>query len=219
MKRFYRKVDTNDRRAMIAFLATHERYDTMHSWNGATSYANCVKIHRMDLTREQMNKAWGMLDMPEAFAAMRMIMDEWAASHGWQWQARFAGKSGGYLVLYTGGMDGKNAMTAECDVCGNTTWHKQDVPCTTEGCPGTLRVLDKPRPRLVTYIGQPVDQSAEFDDWETESLQERVRLVRDFDMLCDRVVDEFLRYCARFNVIEKTIKVRQRVKALEPVPA
>ena len=118
MKTFFKKVDTRSREAMVAFLSGHFRYDTMNSWNRSTSYAQCVKVHRLDLTREQLDKAWGMLDMAEVFDAIHSVLQDWAAEREWRWQVGFNGRSGGYLVLYQGGMDYKNAKTAQCDVCG-----------------------------------------------------------------------------------------------------
>ena len=219
MKTFYTKVDMRNREAMIAYLDGHFRYDTMNSWNRATSYANCVKVHRLDLTREQMNKAWAMLDMSEVFDAIHGIIHEWSAEREWRWQAGFNGRSGGYLVLYQGGMDYKKAKTAQCDICGKLTWHKENVPCTTQGCPGTLTVLEKPRAQIVTYPGRGLDQSEDFGEWSTDQLRERVKLVQEFDKLCDAVVAEFLHYCNAYTIIEKDIMVPKTVKVLEPEPS
>jgi len=219
MKTFCMKVDMRSREAMVAFLDGHFRYDTMNSWNRATSYANCVKVHRLDLTREQMEKAWAMLDMAEVFDAIHGIIHEWAAEREWRWQVGFNGRSGGYLVLYQGGMDYKNAKTAQCDTCGKLTWHKEDVPCTSKGCPGTLTVLEQPRPQIVTYPGRGLDQSEDFEEWSMDSLRERVKLVQEFDRLCDDVVAEFVRYCEEYVVVEKDIMVPKTVKVLEPEPS
>jgi hypothetical protein len=219
MKTFFKKVDMRSREAMVAFLSGHFRYDTMNSWNRATSYANCIKVHRLDLTREQLDKAWGMLDMPEVFDAIHWILQDWAAEREWRWQVGFNGRSGGYLVLYQGGMDCKIAKTAQCDVCGKLTWHKEDVPCTSKGCQGTLTVLDKPRPQIVTYPGRGLDQGEDFEEWSMDSLRERVKLVQEFDRLCDDVVAEFMRYCEEYVVVEKDIMVPKTVKVLEPEPS
>ena len=219
MKTFYRKVDTRNREAMIAFLEGHFRYHTMNSWNRATSYANCVKIHRLDLTREQMDKAWAMLDMEEVFDAIHGIIQEWSVEHDWRWQVGFNGRSGGYLVLYQGSLDYQNAKTAQCNVCGKLTWHKEDVSCTMQGCPGMLKVLEKSRPQIVTYPGRGLDQSEEFGEWSMDQLRERVKLVQEFDKLCDDVVAEFVRYCEEYVVVEKDIMVPKTVKVLEPEPS
>jgi len=219
MKTFFKKVDTRSREAMSAFLSGHLRYDTMNSWNRATSYANCVKVHRLDLTREQLDKAWGMLDMAEVFDAIHGILRDWAAEREWCHQVHFNGRSSGYLVLYQGGMDCKNAKTAQCDVCGKLTWHKEDVPCTSNGCPGTLTVLEKPKPQIVTYPGRGLDQGEDFEEWSMDSLQNRVKLVQDFDRLCDRCVASFVWYCEHFAVAEKTILAPRAIRVLEPIPA
>ena len=219
MKTFNTKVDRRSRKAMIAFLEGHRRYDTMNSWNRSTSYANCVKIHHLDLTREQMDKAWAMLDMAEVFDVIHGILHEWSAAHEWRWQVGFNGRSGGYLVLYQGGLDYKNAKTAQCDTCGKLTWHKENVSCTTSGCAGTLKVLEKPRAQVVTYPGRGLDQSEDFGEWSMDSLRDRVKLVQEFDQLCDAVVAEFLYYCDEYTVVEKDIMVPKKVKVLEPEPA
>jgi hypothetical protein len=215
MKTFYKNVDMRNREAMIAFLDGHFRYDTMNSWNRSTSYANCVKIHRLDLPREQMDKAWAMLDMEEVFDAIHGIIRDWSEAHAWEWQVGFNGRSGGYLVLYQGGLDWKNARTAQCDTCGKQTWHKENVPCTVKGCPGTLKVLEKPRPQVVTYPGRGLDQSEDFAEWGMDRLRDRVRLVQEFDKLCDECVAEFVHYCENYNIVERDIIVPKTIKVLE----
>jgi hypothetical protein len=57
----------------------------MSSWNRATSYANSVKIHRLDLRREQLDMAWAMLDMREVFDAIRALIDDWSSKREWRW--------------------------------------------------------------------------------------------------------------------------------------
>jgi hypothetical protein len=215
MKTFYQKVDMRNREAMIAFLDGHFRYNTMNSWNRSTSYANCVKIHRLDLSREQMDKAWAMLDMEEVYDAMHSVIQDWAVAHVWEWQVGFNGRSGGYLVLYQGGLDWKNARTAQCDACGKQTWHTERVPCTTKGCPGALKVLDKPRPQVVTYPGRGLDQSEDFTEWSADRLRERVKLIQEFDKLCDECVALFVDYCENYNIVEKDILVPKTIKVLE----
>lgn len=55
-KPFYKKVDIRKPKDMIDYLKNHFRYDTMNSWNRATSYANNVKIHRV-IPNELQDKA------------------------------------------------------------------------------------------------------------------------------------------------------------------
>jgi len=217
MKTFCQKVDMRTRETMVTFLRNHGRYSTMNSWNRSSSYANCVKVHRLDLTREQLENAWEMLDMPPVYDAIHVVLEEWAIKHEWRYQIGFNGRSGGYLVLYQGGLDWKNAKTARCDECGKLTWHKQDTPCTSDGCDGTLRVLPEPRPQIVTYPGRGLDESADFDGWAMDDLRDRVRLIQDFDRLCDEAVALFVSYCDNYKVIEREIMVPKTVKVLDTV--
>ena len=216
MNTFHQKVDMRTRGAMVSFLRDHSRYWTMNSWNRSTSYANCVKIHRLDLTREQLERAWDMLDMPEVYAAIHAVRDNWAAAYGWEWQVGFNGRSSGYLVLYQGALDRENARTAQCDHCGKLTWHKQDAPCTTDWCDGTLCVLPKLRPQIVTYPGHGIDESRDFTEWCMDDLRDRVRLIQDFDHVCDEAVAVFVGYCDNYRVVEEDILIPKTVKALEP---
>jgi len=105
-------VNTRSRPAMIAFLSGHERYNTLGSMNCSTSYANCVKVHKLGLTREDVGKALDMLAIPQVFAAMRLVMQEWSAGYGWKWQAGMNGRNSGYIVLYRGAIDTKEVLPA-----------------------------------------------------------------------------------------------------------
>ena len=214
MKTSFRKVDARTRKAMVAFLRGHFRYWTMNSWNRATSYANCVKIHTLGLTPEQLATAWQLLDIAEVYNTIQVMLDQWAAERDWEWQAHFNGRSSGYLVLYQGRLDYR---TAQCDGCGKLTWHTKDTPCTTEQCEGTLLVLPEPRPRIVTYPGRGTDGSVDFEDWGLIDLRDRVRLVQEFDLLCDSAVAAFADFCDYYQVVEREVWVPRTVKVLEAV--
>jgi hypothetical protein len=215
MNTFCTSVDLRSRVAMTEFLSSHGRYFTMHSVNGATSYANCVKVHRLGLTPAQLEQAWKMLDMPVVFHAIRDGLERWAEARRWEWQIGQNGRSSGYLVLYRGGLDYEHARTAQCDECGKLTYHTQDVPCTGEGCDGTLRVLEKPVPQVITWPGKGVDEHEDWSEWSMGDLRERVRLVQDFDRTCDEAVATFVRFCDAYRVVEKTVSVPTQVRVLE----
>ena len=217
MKTFERKVNMRRREDMIRFLRDHDRYWTMNSWNRSSSYANCVKIHRLGLTRDQLENAWEMLDMPQVYDTIHALFEEWAATRQWRWQVHFNGRSAGYLVLYQGGLDWKNARTVQCDECSKLTWDRKDTPCTSQDCDGTLRVLSETRPQIVTYPARGVDEREDFADWSMDELRERVRLVQDFDQACDAAVAVFTQFCDGFRVVEKDILAPRTIKVLEPV--
>ena len=49
------------KKEMIEFLKNHERYWTMNSWNGSSSYANNVKIYNLGMDHDLEMKAYGLL--------------------------------------------------------------------------------------------------------------------------------------------------------------
>lgn len=100
---FYQKVDKRNRKAMCSFLQGHSRYFTMNACNRSTSYANNVKIHRLELPASIRDRAYRMLEVDEYHWEVEDILEEWAATYDQRWQAGFNGRSGGYLVLYQGG--------------------------------------------------------------------------------------------------------------------
>lgn len=102
MRKFYQSVDLRSRKAMTDFLEHHFRYPTMNSWNGSYSYACNLKIYKLGLEQEIVDKLYEMLDIPEFFYFQSDLAHDFAQKHDYAWQARFNGRSGGYLVLYQG---------------------------------------------------------------------------------------------------------------------
>ena len=60
-----------------------------------------------------------------------------------------------------------------------------------------------------------IDQDICFDDWSTEDLAERTKLVSNFDKLCDAIRDLFLFYVEHSTVKEITIQVPKQVRIAE----
>ncbi len=85
---------------MELYLRNHFRYDTMHSWNRATSYARNVKLHHLILDAETRSSAYDFLELPEAYWEVNALIEEFDRHHDYRWQAGFNGRSGGYIVLY-----------------------------------------------------------------------------------------------------------------------
>lgn len=97
------KVDFRSRKAMTEFLENHFRYSTMNSWNGSSSYANNVKVWNLDLTEEQRDKFFELLNSEDnGFFSCYVdtLIDGFREETGYT--AGFNGRSGGYLVMYDG---------------------------------------------------------------------------------------------------------------------
>ena len=61
-----------------------------------------------------------------------------------------------------------------------------------------------------------IDQYENFDEWETDELIERVKLVQAFDRLCDAIREEFIYFVTNAEIkdVEVVIKSTKRVAAL-----
>ena len=92
------------RESMIEYLKNHFRYSTMNSWNGSYSYAHRVKFGHLDLTTDQVNACYDMLDVASAWDEVHDIKWQFAHRHKHGWQLGFNGRSSGYIVLYMGGV-------------------------------------------------------------------------------------------------------------------
>lgn len=112
------------RKDMIAFLGNHFRYDTMNSWNCGTSFARNIKITRLAFPdRETFNRAFDLLNVEEAFDEFDEILHEFALRHEYSWQIGRNGRSGGYLVLYSGGKK-DTGYKSYCPSCGQRNYKK-----------------------------------------------------------------------------------------------
>ena len=87
-------VDRTDRQAMISFLAGHYRYDTMNSWNRATSYAHCVKIHALGLDREQTEKAFELLNV-DYWDDLSLVIEDFVVEMNGEFTISSNGRSSG----------------------------------------------------------------------------------------------------------------------------
>jgi hypothetical protein len=107
---FTKKVNTRSKKAMIDFLANYFRYATMNYWNNSTSYAHNMKIHNLPVSKEIRGTLYELLDCQEAFRSINDLIADFDAAHKYGWQAGFNGRSGGYLVLYQGGLEDRKVV-------------------------------------------------------------------------------------------------------------
>ena len=224
---FQKKVSLRSRKAMTEFLSKHFRYSTMNSWNGSSSYAHCVKIHRLPFSEQERNVLYDMLDTEEAYEPINNILREFDAEHDFEYQVGFNGRSGGYLVLYRGGKK-LSEHKSFCIKCGqfNFTKVEEGIPhpqypeiilgkCGRCGQMGR-RNFDKPHYDTYTMPGQSIgsDDADHYADMSMYELREEVKLVQEFDRLCDEVIDECKYIAATFEVAEEEIQVPKTIKVL-----
>ena len=84
------------------------RYYTMNSWNLSESLAYNLKIYNV-IDKELQNACYDLLNVDYFYEDyINPLIEEFDRKYNYEWQAGFNGRSGGYLVLYTGGIvDGR----------------------------------------------------------------------------------------------------------------
>jgi len=217
---YYKQVDKRFSKALVAFLKGHFRYDTMNSWNRSTSYANCIKLYQVDKPSDiDEDTWWQMLDVPDWHHILSNLLDDFARQYEFQWQAGINGRSGGYVVLYRGGIK-PSGYKSYCTRCGQKNY--QAVPEGEVGtcgrCDAQTRVnFKQTHMQVFTWPGKEVDMDEDFEDWALSELQKRAELVQSFDTLCDNIVAAYINICKSNHIIEKEILVPKTIKVLESV--
>jgi len=217
---FYKEVDKRYRQALTAFLKKHFRYDTMNSWNRSTSYANNIKLYNIDKPVEiNDDTCWEMLEITQWQEKLSDLLEDFGRVHNWLWQAGINGRSGGYVVLYRGGIK-PSGYKSYCTHCGQKNY--QDVPEGEIGicgrCDAKARVnFKQTHMQVFSWPGKDVDMHENFEGWTLSELRERVDLVQEFDSLCDSIVSGYIELCKNYSITEEEILVPKTIKVLEPV--
>ncbi len=120
---FEKQVDRRSRQSMVSFLTNHFRYSTMNSLNRMSSYANCIKIHRLGLTSEQIDGAFELMsaDDNSYMDELESYIEEFTAAHSDAYTIGTNGRSGGYLVLYESSRK-DTGYKSRCRSCGQLNY-------------------------------------------------------------------------------------------------
>jgi ribosomal protein L37E len=201
---------------MVEYLSSHFRYDTMNSWNRATSYARKIKVYSLGLDRDLSNRAYEMLDVEEAFDDFNFIVREFDRRYSNSYQIWTNGRSGGYLVLGQGGQRPSEHKSL-CRVCGQRNFKVADPE---PGACGRCGVMERYNyqfpPNVFAQPGRGLDMGEDFSEWSMDDLRYRVDLVLDFDKTCQRAVDAFVEFCKGHAVKDKVIRVPKTIRVAVP---
>ena len=217
---YYKEVDKRYREAMMAFLKKHFKYNTMNSWNRSTSYANCIKLYNIDKPEDINSETWWeMLGITEWQEKLSDLLEDFGRRYEWQWQAGINGRSGGYIVLYRGGIK-PSGYKSYCTHCSQKNY--EAVPEGEIGicgrCEAKARVnFKQTHMQVFTWQGKDVDMYEDFEGWTLSQLRERVELVQDFDRLCEEIMTAYICICRNYRITEEEILVPKIIKVLEPV--
>lgn len=217
---FYKEVDKRYRESMTDFLKKHFKYNTMNSWNKSTSYANCIKLYKVDKPENiDNNTFWGMFEITQWQEKLSNLLEDFGRKHNWQWQAEINGRSGGYIVLCRGDIR-PSGYKSYCTHCGQKSYQAviegQIAICGR--CEAKARVnFKQTHMQVFTWPGKDVDMHEDFEGWTLDKLRERVELINDFDRLCDSIIAEYIDICKNYRITEEEILVPKMVKVVEPI--
>jgi hypothetical protein len=217
---YYKEVDKRYREAMMAFLKKHFKYNTMNSWNRSTSYANCIKLYNIDKPEDINSETWWeMLGITEWQEKLSDLLEDFGRRYEWQWQAGINGRSGGYIVLYRGGIK-PSGYKSYCTHCSQKNY--EAVPEGEIGicgrCDAKARVnFKQTHMQVFTWPGKDMDMYEDFEGWTLSQLRERVELVQDFDRLCEEIMTAYICICRNYRIKEEEILVPKTIKVLELV--
>lgn len=123
MSQFTSVVDKRSRKSMVDFLRDHYRYNTMGYHNRSTSYAHCVKVHRLGLTSEQRDAAYAAIfaDDDHWQYQVRQIIAEFTERHSGGYTIGQNGRSSGYMVLYESQYE-QSQYKSRCISCGQMNY-------------------------------------------------------------------------------------------------
>jgi hypothetical protein len=201
---------------MIEFLSGHPRYRTMNSWNRTTSYANCIKVHKLGLSRDQYSRVWDILDT-DYWDEIRYPIDDFTEETGGSYTIGTNGRSGGYLVLYRGEYYDPG-YKSQCRACGQLNYQAVSGEVGQCGRCGKTERVNLARPlRWHRVTGRGIDDDMGREDlmeWSMSDLRDRVELVCRFDRACDEIRSAFIDLIDNCKVVEETVMVPKTVRRI-----
>lgn len=201
------------KKIMIDYLRKHFRYNTENSWNNSTSYAANVKINRLDIPSELRDTAYDLIDSGLIYPPIRCRMEIFEMDEDYKYQVGFNGRSGGYIVMYRGGKK-KSEYKRICLDCGQRNYKSTTTKC---GKCGSEEMEDWEGYDIFSNPGKDIDQGETFEEWSTEEVLERYRLVRRFDKMVEDCRKILIDYCKKYKVVEKQVPTTKTIKVLEKV--
>lgn len=206
-QQFYKDVNKNSRKDMIAFLQNHFRYHLMNSWNQTTSYANNIKIQNLCIPENIKSAFYDMLSIDDIYDMAAPVLSEFMYKYDGRYQIGRNGRSGGYLVLYNG-YKKQSDYKSYCISCGQMNFTEAtEQNCTCGKCRKNTRInFSQPIYNYgVTF--QNMDQNADFENWDTDALWSRVQLIQDFDKTCDLYIQKLIQISEDYEITQETIYV------------
>lgn len=175
---FYKKgIDICNTKSMWNFLKNHYSYYTLNSWNRQKSIANNVKLYNLNLEGDWTVAMRYLFDEADCAGLQTFIEDEIREFEDKYpyYEVASNGRSGGYLVIY----------------------EKQGHGSILPSCVDDYDTYDDFKQSLKdSWYAETVSEY-------TYELREAVKIVREFDKLCDRLRDLVNEYSKRSFDVDK----------------
>ena len=205
---------------MCNFLRDHYRYNVMNSWNRSTSYANNIKVYNLDLPADVQKNMYEIIDEGSFYDECSWILRTFNDYYNQSYQIGHNGRSGGYLVIYQGGLKTLK-YKSRCHKCGQLNYNAVEENDEVKesfgvcGACGEVARANLKHPITQAYCtGAALDDNHEFLEWDINTLRERVELVQHFDITCDSYVNAFCDFCRRYKVEDTVVMVPQQTRQL-----
>jgi ribosomal protein L37E len=176
------------------------RYNTMNSWNLGNAPAYNLKIHKV-IPRELQDKVFEMFECENFYDDINFLISEFAEAHNWEWQAGFNGRSGGYLVLYTGGRKLSESKSI-CTRCGQRNFRTVEDTGTECG-----RCHAEARENREMW-----DVFTSCENIEDDEVPEEV--MKAFEQLAESIVETVKENAKNCSVEEETYSIPQTRKVI-----
>lgn len=179
------------------------KYDTMNSWNNSTAPAFNLKIYNV-IPREYRDKVYEVIRTEEYWNEVKNMIRDFSEEWDYQWQAGFNGRSGGYLVLYTGSK--RTTRITEKD------FEKKNHVYVTDGIGWKSKeqvekmgIMNK---EIITGTFIHPGKSINFEEVSNEVLD-------SFKLLATNIVQTAINYCKDFKVVDEEYTVVKTRKAIK----
>jgi len=132
------------------------RYWTMNSWNRASAPAYDLKITHV-LSGKELDAAFDLIATDNFYDQINDLIAEFGADNNHEWQAGFNGRSGGYLVLYKGGIKDSGHKSV-CTSCGQRNYRNIEETGNKCGRCGAFARINQTFNQTFTTPGQSIDE-------------------------------------------------------------
>lgn len=226
-------VDLRSKKSMLDYLKGHFRYDTMSSFNQSTTFAHNVKIPRLGLKTDprivELDKKHGLNTSEDtAYELLEMdglhdrIMRKPLASFhekvGYQYTICQNGRSGGYLTMLHCSRE-QSEYKSRCASCGQRNYQlatPQNNKCGVCGKTGEEGRHNYEPALMQLSIRPGLSVGEDLDDMETYQLKRLATEVREFDLACIAIRENFINVILNNQVKETTVLVPEQRRVLTP---